>query len=191
MLIIVRHGRTDANASGLLLGHLDPSLDDEGRRQALALARAVGPVDRVVSSPLLRAQETAAAFGCAVETDARWIELDYGALDGRPINAVPASLWSQWRSDIHFAPEGGESLAALGARVRDACVDLAEDAAARTVVVVTHVSPVKAAAAWAMGVDDEVTWRMHVSPASITRIGSGMAGAPVLSSFNETQHLSA
>ena len=53
MLFVVRHGRTAANASGLLLGRLDPDLDELGVRQATAAAAALGSVDRVVSSPLL------------------------------------------------------------------------------------------------------------------------------------------
>ena len=62
MLYVVRHGRTAANASGLLLGHLDPDLDDLGVRQARLLAAALGPVDRVVSSPLARTRQTAEAL---------------------------------------------------------------------------------------------------------------------------------
>ena len=82
MLIVVRHGRTDANASGLLLGRrLDPGLDALGEQQAAALAAAVPRPARVISSPLQRTRQTAAAFGCPVEVDERWIELDYGALD--------------------------------------------------------------------------------------------------------------
>jgi broad specificity phosphatase PhoE len=56
------------------------------------------------------------------------------------------------------------------------------------VVVVTHVSPIKAAVAWALGVGDEVAWRMWVGPASITRIGVA-GGVPSLRSFNEIGHL--
>ena len=52
MLIIVRHGRTEANAAGLLLGRLDPDLDDEGRRQAAAVAATFDRADRIVASPL-------------------------------------------------------------------------------------------------------------------------------------------
>jgi broad specificity phosphatase PhoE len=89
---------------------------------------------------------------------------------------------------VAWAPEGGESLAALGDRVRAACAQLADDARERDVLVVTHVSPVKAAVAWALGVGDEVAWRMWVAPASITRIG--FAGStPSLRSFNELAHL--
>ena len=63
MLILVRHGRTAANASGELLGRRDPALDEEGRSQALAIGRALDHVDRVVSSPLRRCRETAEAIG--------------------------------------------------------------------------------------------------------------------------------
>src|SRR5215210_6447011 len=124
MLVLVRHGRTTANASGLLLGRADPPLDEHGVGQAAALAAVVAGARRVVCSPLRRAQETAAALGLPVEVDDRWIELDYGELDGRPIPEVPADLWARWRADVHFAPPGGESLAALGGRVRAACEDL-------------------------------------------------------------------
>ncbi|RUA26830.1 MAG: hypothetical protein DSY73_00365, partial [Actinobacteria bacterium] len=99
MLHVVRHGRTEANAAGLLLGRLDPDLDALGIRQATAVAAAIGPVDRVVSSPLLRAVRTAEAFGLDVKTDDRWLELDYGDLDGTSVFDVPSSTWVQWRAD--------------------------------------------------------------------------------------------
>ena len=82
-------------------------------------------------------------------------------------------MWAAWRADSTWSPPGGESLAALGVRVRAACAGLVDEAAGRDVVVVTHVSPIKAAVAWALGVGDEVAWRMWVAPASITRIGVG------------------
>lgn len=194
MLILVRHGRTAANARGLLLGRLDVDLDDEGRRQAAALAAAVadGPppatVGRVVSSPLRRARATAEVFGVPVEVDERWVELDYGEWDGRPVRDVPAEQWAAWRADTSFAPPGGESLADLDRRVRAACEDLAADAAGADVVVVSHVSPVKAAVGWALGAGVEVAWRTHLDPASVTRVQLGPTGA-VLRSFNERSHL--
>lgn len=188
-LIIVRHGRTEANASGLLLGRrLDPGLDALGVRQAEALAGVVGGADRVVCSPLRRTRETAAALGLPVTVDERWIEIDYGSLDGTPMLEVPAATWAEWRADIDFVPGGGESLAALGARVRAAADELVEEARATDIVVVTHVSPIKAAAAWALGVGDEVTWRMWCAPASITEIGTERS-TPSLHSFNVTAHL--
>ncbi len=188
MLIVVRHGRTAANAAGLLLGRQDPPLDLLGIEQAGRLAAEVGRADRVVSSPLQRARETAAAFDVQVEIDERWAELDYGEFDGLPPAQLGEATWSKWRSDPDFAPPGGESLAALTARVHAACEDLCVDARDRTVVVVSHVSPVKAALAWALGVGPEVAWRSHLDPASITRISIGPAG-PVLRTFNEVAHL--
>jgi broad specificity phosphatase PhoE len=196
VIVLVRHGRTAANASGLLLGRADPVLDEAGVRQAAALAGACAPLDlaRVVSSPLGRCRDTAGAIAAAaavplpVEIDERWIELDYGELDGRPMGEVPAATWGAWREDVGWCPPGGESLAALGARVRAACEVLADEARARDVVVVSHVSPIKAAVAWALGVGDEVAWRMWVAPASITRIATA-GRAPSLRSFNELAHL--
>jgi broad specificity phosphatase PhoE len=193
VLILVRHGQTAANASGLLLGRLDVELDERGREQAARLAAVVGrPGVRVVSSPLRRARDTAAAIaasaGTTVEVDERWVEIDYGSHDGTPLSEVPAQLWACWREDPDFAPEGGESLAAVGRRVAAACEALAPGAAAGDVVVVSHVSPIKAAVVWALGTATPTVWRMFVAVASVTRIAIGDRG-PVLHSFNETAHL--
>lgn len=189
MLIVVRHGRTSANASGLLLGRrLDPGLDDLGRRQAEAVAAALAGADRVVSSPLRRARQTAEALGLPVTVDERWAEVDYGELDGTPLAEVPPEVWARWRADAHHAPAGGESMRDLAARVRAACDDLAGEATERDVVVVSHVSPVKAAVAWSLGVGDDVAWRMWCAPGSITRIALGPRG-PSLHGYNDVSHL--
>lgn len=197
MLILARHGQTAANAAGLLLGRLDVGLDERGRSQAARLAAALGrPGVRVVSSPLRRARDTAEAIagaaGVRVEVDERWVEIDYGPYDGTPLAAVPSELWQRWRTDPDFAPEGGESLAAVGRRVAAACEALASEAdgdAGRDVVVVSHVSPIKAAVVWALGAATPAVWRMFVAVASVTRIALTDRG-PVLHSFNETAHLS-
>jgi broad specificity phosphatase PhoE len=184
VLVLVRHGQTDANARGLLLGRADPPLSELGCRQAAALAARVPEEARVIASPLSRTVETARAFGRPVETDERWIELDYGSFDGRPVADVPGEIWRAWRADPHYVPGGGESLAALGIRVREACEELLEEARARDVIVVSHVSPIKAALAWALSVGDEVAWHLFVQVASIARVAIGQWG-PALHSFNE------
>jgi len=188
VLIIVRHGRTEANAAGRLLGHLDLPLDSLGERQAVALAQAVGPVDRVVSSPLLRTRQTATAFGLDVEVDERFIELDYGDFDGMPLTDVPSEMWRQWRLDSDFAPPGGESLSSLRLRVESGLADLAAEAQSKNIVVSTHVSPIKVAITWALGVGDDVTWQMFVAPASIHRVAVLTTGTS-LRTFNEIAHL--
>ena len=103
---------------------------------------------------------------------------------------MPSEFWAAWRADPGHRPPGGESLVDLGVRVREACADLSERASDDEVVVVTHVSPIKAAVAWALDVGDDVAWRMFVAQASITRVGITERG-PVLRSFNETHHLDA
>jgi len=188
VIIVVRHGRTEANASGLLLGRADPPLDDLGRAQADAIARVLTGVVRVVASPLRRAQETAAALGLPVETDERWIELDYGEWDERPIAEIPAAAWTTWRDDPSFRPPGGETLGELNRRVRAACADLAAEPLDGDVVVVTHVSPLKSAVAWALEVHEELSWHLFVAPGSITRIDR-RDDRCVLLSFNEVAHL--
>lgn len=189
-LFLVRHGRTASNASGLLLGRADPPLDDVGRAQAAALASVVREPLRVVSSPLQRCRDTAAVFGTPVDVDDRWVELDYGEWDEQPLGSIPIDVWAQWRADLDFRPPGGETLRELGVRVRAACAEIGDDARVGDVVVVTHVSPLKAAIAWAIDAGDQVAWRLHVTPGSVTRVGVRPTG-PVLLNFNDTSHLPA
>src|SRR3954471_7417071 len=122
MLIVVRHGQTANNARGLLLGRSDPSLDDRGRAQASSVAAALAMRSdnaRIIASPLRRTRETAAIIARdePVDIDERWIELDYGVLDGTPVLEVSPETWAKWRTDPDFAPEDGETLASLGRRV--------------------------------------------------------------------------
>lgn len=187
-MIIARHGRTGANAKGELLGRRDPGLDEVGRAQAAAIGSALAGVDRVITSPLTRTRETAEAIGLPLEIDERLIELDYGELEGVPVADVPAETWEAWRADTAWRPAGGESLDDLAVRVWPALDDLVDAAGEGDVAVVTHVSPIKAAVAWAMGAGIEVQWRCFVRQASITRIAT-RGGRPSLHSFNETHHL--
>ena len=186
MLILIRHGQTSHNASGLLLGRSDPPLTDLGRRQAAALAGVggVAGATRVVASPLRRCVETASALGPPVVLDEQWLEIDYGDYEGKPLEDVPAEVWSTWRADPSWAPPGGESIADMGVRVRRACEALAREAASVDIVVVSHVSPIKAAVAWALGVGDAVAWRMFLDVAGVCRVAVGPRGATLLS-YNE------
>jgi broad specificity phosphatase PhoE len=191
VLILVRHGRTPANAAGLLQGRLDQDLDEYGQMQAAAVAQYVRDgcdVDAVIASPLRRAQQTAAAFGLPVETDERWIELSYGEYEGTAHTEVPSEVWQRWREDPNFTPAGGESLATLDVRVRAACIDLIGRASNQNVVVVSHVSPMKAAVAWALGVGIDISFNCHLDHAAVCRIVF-RGGRPVLQSFNETAQL--
>jgi broad specificity phosphatase PhoE len=192
VIAFTRHGQTAVNAGGRLQGRLDEPLSELGVAQARALATLFEPepVARVVSSPLVRARDTAAAIAArhtlAVEVDERLIELDYGAWDGVPLADVTAEEWAAWRADPSFAPPGGESLVDVTARVASFAADvLAED----LVVAVSHVSPIKAAVCCALAVDERATWRMQLGLASVTRVGARPDRSAYLLSYNETAHL--
>ena len=191
-IIIVRHGRTEFNATGRLQGRTDNPLDEVGLAQAEAVAAYLQPElmpdTLFVCSPLLRARQTAMAIvdrvGSSFDIDDRWIELDYGSYEGLRQAEVPANVWREWRADSDFAAPQGESLNQVQERVAQACDDLAQRLDGRTAVVVSHVSPIKSAVAWALGVDVSVGWKTQVVTASITRISVSANGA-ALTSFNE------
>jgi broad specificity phosphatase PhoE len=192
VLVLVRHGESVGNAHGLLLGRADAELTALGLEQAASVRHLLQvPVAEVRSSPLRRARHTAEQLGLdlPVTVDERWVEVDYGEFDGRPLSDVPAEIWRRWRHDPEFRPEGGESLAEVEERVVDACIELFAEAGAgarrkdEDVVVVSHVTPIKTAVAWALGVGD-LSFRLHLRTGSVSRIGWG-TGSPVLHSFNE------
>jgi broad specificity phosphatase PhoE len=192
MIVLVRHGQTDANRDGLLLGRADPALNERGRAQAAAVAATIAPTPvAVVTSSLRRTMETArtiaARWDLPVEVDDRLIELDYGEWDQRPLGEVSADAWTHWRTNPDFAPPGGESLTSVQERVASCASELLERAGVEggPVVAVSHVSPIKAAVAWALGVGPEVSWRLRLDVAGVSTIARGPAG-PTLLTWNAT-----
>jgi len=192
VLILVRHGESVANAQGLLLGRTDAELTEAGRAQAAAVPMLFErSVVELRSSPLRRAVDTAELLGLGlpVVVDPRWIEVDYGEFECQPLGDIPADVWQKWQRDRDFCPADGESLAEVDVRIADACEELfaSDGAGARRadgdMVVVSHVTPIKAAVAWALGTPD-LYWRLYLRTASVTRI-SWNRDAPILHGFNE------
>lgn len=189
-LIFVRHGQTEANRTGVLLGRLDPPLNATGRAQITAVAERIAALDpvRVLTSPLLRARESAdlIAAPCAlgVEVDERLVEVDYGEYDGVVLAELPADLVHRWRNDAGFAPPGGESLASVQERMTRFGEEWLGRLADGPVVAVSHVSPIKAAVCWALDLPPLHAWRFRLDNATITRLAPGPDG-PVVLSFNE------
>ena len=192
MILLIRHGQSTANRDALLVGRIDPPLTELGTAQALRLGSRLKEMKpaRILSSPLSRALHTAEAIalttGVAVEVEDRLIEMHYGEWDGMPIADVPIDAWRQWRSDPDFKPPGGESLRDVSKRVGSLMGELltTDD----LVIVVSHVSPIKAALIWALGGPDQMAWRMFIDVASISSIGMRQ-GMPCMLGFNETAHL--
>ena len=192
MLILVRHGESVANAQGLLLGRTDAELTETGRAQALA-ARALldGPVAEVRSSPLRRARDTAELL--------RWARPSSSRSNGSRSTTASsrASPWAASRPRCGGAgsataisvPRAARPWPKWTAAIGAACEELFSSTApvpggpTVDVVVVSHVSPIKAAVAWALGTVD-LYWRLHLRTASVTRIGWNR-DAPILHGFNE------
>ena len=147
-LVLVRHGQTDANASGRFQGHLDVPLNRIGHKQAKAVADRVALMKptRIVSSDLSRARDTADAIaeasGIACETDRRLREIDVGSWQGLTIADV--SQAHPWMPEAiaegrdFRRSDTGETAGEAGARVARALVDLAAERPGETTVVVGH-----------------------------------------------------
>jgi len=179
-VVCIRHGQSEANVGGELVGRRDPPLTALGRRQAAAAGRYLAMVQEppavVVSSPLQRAMDTAgpaaAAMGAAIIVDERLVELDYGELEGRPFTELLGSWPPPWISDHSVACPGGESIGDLTERVLAAVVEHAADAAAQgaALVVVTHLGPIKSLVGAVTGAWTAAQERMSVGQGSLTRL---------------------
>jgi len=195
-LILLRHGVTHSTEAHLFsgAGGSDPGLTSAGRAQAV---RAAAWLDRrrdvtvVVASPLRRAQETAMEaadrLGLEVTVDEDLTELAFGAWDGLTLAQVREGWPEQllhWFSDEQTAPPGGESLAALGLRVGSALERLLATHAGETVLLVSHVTPIKAVVRRALDAPAHVVHRMNVAPGSLTVVQWWPDGVTALRTFS-------
>lgn len=188
-LVLLRHGRTELNRRRLLQGASDLPLDDVGRRQAVesgAYVRRHWRIDKVVCSPRRRARETLtlAGFDTDVITDDRLAEMDYGVLEGTPVQLASGELIDAWTADAAYAPDGGESLARVYERSVRAVEDILTTSPDQTVLVCSHANPIKAIVAWALGGQAATILRMYLRQASVSVVAS-IPPAVVLLGFNE------
>lgn len=180
-VLLIRHGRTTANASGVLAGRTPGiELDERGRSQAEALAArlAAVPLAALVSSPLERTHQTAQALMAgrsevSLHLDDQLTECDYGHWSGRDLKTlVKEPLWKTVQAHPAAAVfPGGEAMAAMSARavtaIRRWNAQLGEHA---TYAVVSHGDIIKAIAADALGMHLDLFQRLQVDPCSVTVI---------------------
>jgi broad specificity phosphatase PhoE len=196
---LVRHGRTASNRERRTMGWLDEGIEPGWVRAAGAVADVLGqePIDWLVSSPLVRAVQTAAPLearlGRAPIVDDRFGELRVGLWEGYTEDEIAERWpehWQRWRSEPHtLEVEGRETLADLNARVADALDDLfAGLLEGRVAVVFTHDAVVRAAVAWALDTGPEIYRHVEVGNCSITTVGV-VAGVRRLVRTNENAHL--
>jgi probable phosphoglycerate mutase len=196
-VVLVRHGVTPHTVEKRFSGGLasaNPGLSDEGRAQIRAvadwLAQLADRIDAVVASPVRRTLESAEllaeALGRTVEVEPGFAEMEFGAWDGLTFAEVgerhPGEL-EAWLGSLDVAPEGGESFRVVQKRVLDGLERLLERHAGTTVVVVSHVTPIKTLVAHAVDAPLESVFRMELSPASVTVL-SWFGDRPSMRMFN-------
>ncbi|MET7362900.1 bifunctional RNase H/acid phosphatase [Streptomyces sp. NPDC005562] len=199
--VLLRHGETPLTPEKRFSGSggSDPSLSDVGRAQAERAAAAFaarGTIQAVVSSPLRRCQETArivaARLGLDVHLDEDLRETDFGAWEGLTFGEVrergPREL-NAWLASPDAAPPGGESFAAVADRVAAARDRLAAAHAGRTVLLVTHVTPIKTLVRLALGAPPESLFRMELAAASVSAVAYYSDGNASVRLLNDTSHL--
>jgi ribonuclease H / adenosylcobalamin/alpha-ribazole phosphatase len=197
--VLLRHGQTPMSVQKRYAGRSDVPLTDAGVQQAAAAAKrlASAGLDAIVTSPLLRtvqtAREVAAVTGAAVVTDDGFRETDFGAWEGRTFAEVrerwPDEL-SAWLADPEVAPPGGESFTDVSARVTAALHRVLAARQGQTVLIVSHVTPIKTLVTAALLAPPAALYRMHLDIAALSEIDWYADGPAVLRSFNDTGHLS-
>jgi ribonuclease H / adenosylcobalamin/alpha-ribazole phosphatase len=197
--VLLRHGDTRLSPEHRFSGRCDPPLSDTGTRQAQAatgrLAAGI-PIDVLVSSPLQRAVDTAAivadklALTTEIDDDLR--ETDFGDWDGLTLAEIQLR-WpdaaAAWRHDPDQAPPGGESFADTADRVNRACDRLLQDHSGQTVLVVSHITPIKILLCRALSVPLGTLYRLYLGSASINEIQWYGREFAAVHRVNDTSHL--
>lgn len=199
-LVLVRHGETVANREFRYIGSSDNALTEQGQTQALHLAEALSvlPVSVVYSSPRQRAFQTAlpiaAHQGQAVQVLDDLREVDFGTWEGLKRSEVlarsaqDAEQLHAWERDTALAPPGGESLEAMHVRVTALVEKLVQEHSDQTIVLVSHVGPIKAVLCAALGAPVSSAFRIFLDPATISVV-DWRQPHPVVRLMNSHSHL--
>ncbi|MET7568779.1 bifunctional RNase H/acid phosphatase [Streptomyces sp. NPDC005492] len=200
--VLLRHGETPLTPQKRFSGSggTNPSLSDVGRDQAARAATALaarGTIQDIVASPLTRTRETAAAvaerLGLDVTIEEGLRETDFGAWEGLTFGEVreryPDDL-TTWLADPAAQPTGGgESFAATATRIAATRDKLVAAYAGRTVLLVTHVTPIKTFVQLALDAPLQALFRMELSAASLSAVAYYADGNASVRLFNDTSHL--
>ena len=198
-LILVRHGETELTAERRYSGRGDVPLSPQGAEQAHATAArlAATKIAAIHTSPLSRCTATADAIAAAtgnppVTADPDLVECDFGDWEGLTFGEVrerwPAEL-DRWLGSPAEAPPGGESFRAVGLRVRRATARLREGYPGQTVVVVSHVTPIKLLLRDALAAGDAFLHRLYLDPAGLSIVDSWPDGGIAVRTVNDTAHV--
>jgi broad specificity phosphatase PhoE/ribonuclease HI len=177
-LLLLRHGQTELSRQRRYSGRGNPELTDVGRDQASDAARYLagkGGIAAVVTSPLSRAYDTAKAaadaLGLSVQVDDDLIETDFGEWEGLTFREAAErhpEVHSRWLRDTSLPPPGGESFDEVSQRVQRVKDRLIAEHGESTVLVVSHVTPIKTLLRLALGAGSSVLYRVHLDLASLS-----------------------
>ena len=195
--LLLRHGQTPLSVEKRFSGTGDAALTEAGLEMAAAAAQrlASSGADAVVSSPLRRAQQTAAhvaaALGVDVDVEDGLRETDFGDWEGYTFGEVkqkwPREL-DAWLASTAIAPPFGESFDDTALRVRQARDRILARYGGRTVVVVSHVTPIKTLLRFALDAPPSALYRMHLDLVSLSEVQWFADGPAVVRSLNDTHH---
>ncbi|MFL6122882.1 bifunctional RNase H/acid phosphatase [Actinophytocola sp.] len=197
-LLLLRHGQTALSGERRYSGRGDVPLTELGSQQAKAAGTRLARTDftAVISSPLGRARQTAAAVasasGRAVEVHEGLVETDFG--DWERLTFTEAAerdpeLHRRWLGDPSVAPPNGESFDAVHARVRAARDELLQRHAGQTVVLVSHVTPIKSLLRMGLDAGPSLLFRLHLDLASLSIVEFYPDGNASVRLVNDTSHL--
>jgi probable phosphoglycerate mutase len=192
--LLLRHGQTELSGERRYSGRGDVELTAVGRQQAKAAAARLSTMEfaAVVSSPLTRARQTAEAIGRPVEVHDGLIETDFG--DWERLTFLEAAardpeLHRRWVGDPSVSPPGGESFDSVLTRVRQAREDLVQRYAGETIVVVSHVTPIKSLLRLGLDTGPSLLFRLHLDLASLSVVEWYPDGNASVRLVNDTSHL--
>jgi broad specificity phosphatase PhoE len=200
-LLLLRHGQTVLSIDRRYSGHGDPELTTVGRAQAAGAAARLASyreITSVLTSPLRRARQTAEAVaqttGATLEVRDGLIETDFGEWEGLTFSEArdrDPELHAKWLGAEDVAPPRGESFAAVRERVRAELASIVEAYEGETIVLVTHVTPIKMILRQALGGSAEILYRIHLDLACLSEVHVFPDGGMCVRLVNDTSHRTA
>ena len=198
-LLLLRHGETALSLERRFCGASDPPLTQHGREQVQVVAERLarsGGIDAIITSPMLRARATAEVVGRVLgltpHHDAAWRECDFGAFEGLTFAEArakhPAAL-EAWLADPATPPPHGESFAAVTSRVASSRDAIVAASSGRTVLVVSHVTPIKMLARLALGAPASTLFALYLDLTALSEVQVHPDGKTLLRRWNDTAHL--
>jgi broad specificity phosphatase PhoE/ribonuclease HI len=197
--LLLRHGQTELSLQRRYSGRGNPALTEAGRAQADAAAKfvgAMGGIAAVLSSPLERAYDTAACaakvLGLDVTVDDDLIETDFGGWEGLTFSEAAQrdpQLHRRWLRDTSIQPPGGESFDSVAERVRRFQARAVADHPGETVLVVSHVTPIKTLLRMALDAGPGILYRLHLDLASLSIAEFYPDGVASVRLVNQTAYL--